>query len=293
MRTIILLVSVILAGVSGRSHHGDEHLRRGEEQDFVRRSEALEDSDDEELLQQIDELDTMIKLARNARSIKRDEDPDNMVADDEMIKVMDSIDLTSTDNVEAVSEVLKTLPGDVQLEFLMTKFMMKDAKVKEEIMHSKTRSPSKSKRSTFSRDFSHAEPEPEYSYYKQFSNAFSHAEPEPEPRYRRSPADHHAHGPKGEIFTVDTSLGTEKGPKSILLQRSADIHGFSEDLDAIQGQGQGASGKSSEKKEKMQVVERLVDMLGKNRKRRSSEDQNQDLSSLPRKQPFAHVDLDF
>ena len=51
--------------------------------------------------------------------------------------------------------------------------------------------------------------------------------------------------------------------------------------------------RSSEKKEKMQVVERLVDMLGKNRKRRSSEDQNQDLSSLPRKQPFAHVDLDF
>ena len=155
MRTIILLVSVILIGVSSRSHHGDEHLRQGEEQDFVRRSEALEDSDDQELLQQIDELDTMIKLARNARSIKRDEDPDNMVADDEMIKVMDSIDLTSTDNVEAVSEVLKTLPGDVQLEFLMTKFMMKDAKVKEEIMHSKTRSPSKSKRSTFSRDFSH------------------------------------------------------------------------------------------------------------------------------------------
>jgi len=291
MRTIILLVSVILIGVSSRSHHGDEHLRQGEEQDFVRRSEALEDSDDEELLQQIDELDTMIKLARNARSIKRDEDPDNMVADDEMIKVMDSIDLTSTDNVEAVSEVLKTLPGDVQLEFLMTKFMMKDAKVKEEIMHSKTRSPSKSKRSTFSRDFSHAEPEPEYSYYKQFSNAFSHAEPEPEPRYRRSPADHHAHGPAGEIFTVDTSLGTEKGPKSILLQRSADIHGFREDLDTIQGQG--ASVKSSEKKGKVQVVERLVDMLGKNRKRRSSEDQNQDLSSLPRKQPFAHVDLDF
>jgi len=280
-------MSVILIGVSSRSHHGDDHLslRRSEDQDFVRRSEALEESDDEELLQQIDELDTMIKLARNARSIKTDEDPDNMVADDEIIKVMDSIDLTSTDNVEVVSEVLKTLPGDVQLEFLMTKFMMKDAKVKEEIMHSKTRSASKSKRSTFSRSFSqaepepeysafsrdlsHAEPEPEYSYYKQFSNAFSHAEPEPEPRYRRSPADHH------------------EGPKSILLQRSADIHGFSEDLDAIQGQGQGAG----EKKGK--VVERLVDMLGKNRKRRSSEDQDQDLSSLPRKKPFAHVDLDF
>merc|ERR1711971_93414 len=134
-------------------------------------------------------------------------------------------------------------------------------KVKEEIMHSKTRSPSKSKRSTFSRDFSHAEPEPEYSYYKQFSNAFSHAEPEPEPRYRRSPADHHAHGPAGEIFTVDTSLGTEKGSKSILLQRSADIHGFREDLDTIQGQG--ASVKSSEKKGKVQVVERLVDCWGR------------------------------
>ena len=150
-------MSVILIGVSSRSHHGDDHmsLKRSEDQDNVRRSEALEDSDDEELLQQIDELDTMIKLARNARSIKTNEDPDNMVADDEIIKVMDSIDLTSTDNVEVVSEVLKTLPGDVQLEFLMTKFMMKDAKVKEEIMHSKTRSASKSKRSTYSRSFSH------------------------------------------------------------------------------------------------------------------------------------------
>ena len=149
-------MSVILIGVSSRSHHGDDHLslRRSEDQDFVRRSEALEESDDEELLQQIDELDTMIKLARNARSIKTDEDPDSMVADEEIIKVMDSIDLTSTDNVEVVSEVLKTLPGDVQLEFLMTKFMMKDAKVKEEIMHSKTGSASKSKRSTFSRSFS-------------------------------------------------------------------------------------------------------------------------------------------
>ena len=154
-----MVLSVLLIGVSSRSHHGEEHLRRSEEEDFARRSEALADSDDEDLLQQIDELDTMIKLARNARSIKEDEDPDSMVAEDEIIKVMDSVDLTSTDNVEALSEVLKTLPGDVQLEFLMNKFMMKDAKVKEEIIHSKTgtsASSSKVKRSTYSsRGFSH------------------------------------------------------------------------------------------------------------------------------------------
>ena len=59
--------------------------------------------------------------------------------------------------------------------------------------------------------FSTAEPEPEYSYYKQFSSAFSHAEPEPEPRYRRSPDDHHDHAPEGELFNVDTSLKTERG----------------------------------------------------------------------------------
>jgi len=291
----LLLLSVLLIGVSSRSHHGEDHLRPSEEQDFVRRSEALEGSDEEELLQQIEELDTMIKLARNARSIKDDEDPDSMVAEDEMIKVMDSIDLTSAENVEAVSEVLKTLPGDVQLEFLMNKFMMKDAKVKEEIINSKTGSSAKVKRSTYNRGSSHAEPEPEYSYYKQFSTAFSHAEPEPQPRYRRSPADHdhhdhhdhHDQAPEGEIFHVDTSMKTERGPKSILLQRSADIHGFSEELEASQGQG--ASGTSSEKK----VVQRLVDMLGKTRKRRSSEDEDQKLSALPRKQPVAHVDLDF
>ena len=151
----MLLLSVLLIGVSSRSHHGEDHLRPSEEQDFVRRSEALEDSDEEELLQHIDELDTMIKLARNARSIKEDEDPDSMVAEDEMIKVMDSIDLTSAENVEAVSEVLKTLPGDVQLEFLMNKFMMKDAKVKEEIINSKTGSSAKVKRSTYIKGSSH------------------------------------------------------------------------------------------------------------------------------------------
>merc|ERR1712137_861926 len=160
------------------------------------------------------------------------------------------IDLSKSENVEAVSEVLKTLPGEVQLEFLMNKFMMKDEKVKEEIMHAKAGSSSKAKRSTYRRSSSHAEPEPEYSYYKQFSSAFSHAEPEPEPRYRRSPDDHHELAPEGEFFNVDTSLKTERGPKSILLQ------------------------KSSEKK----VMQRLVDMLGKNRKRRSSEDEDQNIS---------------
>ena len=150
-----MFLSVLLIGVSCRSHHGEDHLRPSEEQDFVRRSEALEDSDDVELLQQIDELDTMIKLARNARSIMEDEDPDSMVAEHEMIKVMDSIDLTSAENVEAVSEVLKTLPGDVQLEFLMNKFMMKDAKVKDEIINKKAESSAKAKRSTYSRGSSH------------------------------------------------------------------------------------------------------------------------------------------
>lgn len=284
-----MLFSVLLIGVGSRSHHGEDHLRRSEEQDFVQRLEELEDidedDDEEELLKKIDEVNSMITLVRNARSIVEEEEPDSMVAENEMVKVLDTIDLSKSENVEAVSEVLKTLPGEVQLEFLMNKFMMKDEKVKEEIMHAKAGSSSKAKRSTYSRSSSHAEPEPEYSYYKQFSSAFSHAEPEPEPRYRRSPDDHHA--PEGEFFNVDTSLKTERGPKSILLQRSAEIHGFSEDLEASQGQE--ASGKSSEKK----VMQRLVDMLGKNRKRRSSEDEDQNISKLPRKQPVAHVDLDF
>ena len=147
----MFLLSLLVMGVSGRSR--EDHSRLGMNQDFVKRSEALEESNDDELLQQIEELDTMIKLARNARSIKEDED---MVAEDEMVRVLDSIDLSSAENVEAVSDVLRTLSGDAQLEFLMNKFMMKDEEMKEEIMSSKTGvSSTKAKRSTHGRQISH------------------------------------------------------------------------------------------------------------------------------------------
>ena len=147
----MFLLSFLMMGVSGRSR--EDLSRLGKSQDFVQRSEALEESNDDELLQQIEELDTMIKLARNARSIKEDED---MVGEDEMVRVLDSIDLSSAENVEAVSDVLRTLPGDVQLEFLMNKFMMKDEEVKEEIMSSKTGvSSTKAKRSAYGRQVSH------------------------------------------------------------------------------------------------------------------------------------------
>ena len=150
----MFLLSFLMMGVSGRSR--EDLSRLGKSQDFVQRSEALEESNDDELLQQIEELDTMIKLARNARSIKEDEEVEDMVAEDEMVRVLDSIDLSSAENVEAVSDVLRTLPGDVQLEFLMNKFMMKDEEVKEEIMSSKTGvSSTKAKRSAYSRQVSH------------------------------------------------------------------------------------------------------------------------------------------
>ena len=159
MRTLVLLLSVLLIGVGSRRHHGEDHLRRSEEQDFVQRLEELEDidedDDEEELLKKIDEVNSMITLVRNARSIVEEEEPDSMVAENEMVKVLDTIDLSKSENVEAVSEVLKTLPGEVQLEFLMNKFMMKDEKVKEEIMHAKAGSSSKAKRSTYRRSSSH------------------------------------------------------------------------------------------------------------------------------------------
>merc|ERR1719227_89836 len=118
MRTLGLLLSVLLVGVCSRSHHGEDHLRLSEEeeQDFVQRLEELEDinedDDEEELLKKIDEVISMITLVRNARSIVEEEEPDNMVAEDEMVKVLDTIDLSKSENVEAVSEVLKTLPGE-------------------------------------------------------------------------------------------------------------------------------------------------------------------------------------
>ena len=150
----MFLLSFLMMGVSGRSR--EDLSRLGKSQDFVQRSEALEESNDDELLQQIEELDTMIKLARNARSIKEDEEVEDMVAEDEMVRVLDSIDLSSAENVEAVSDVLRTLSGDAQLEFLMNKFMMKDEEMKEEIVSSKTGvSSTKAKRSTHGRQISH------------------------------------------------------------------------------------------------------------------------------------------
>ena len=150
----MFLLSLLVLGVSGRSR--EDHSRLGKSQDFVQRSEALEESYDDELLQQIEGLDTMIKLARNARSIKEDEEVEDMVGEDEMVRVLDSIDLSSAENVEAVSDVLRTLSGDAQLEFLMNKFMMKDEEVKEEIMSSKTGvSSTKAKRSAYGRHISH------------------------------------------------------------------------------------------------------------------------------------------
>ena len=147
----MFLLSFLMMGVSGRSR--EDLSRLGKSQDFVQRSEALEESNDDELLQQIEELETMIKLSRKARSIKEDED---MVGEDEMVHVLDSIDLSSDENVEAVSDVLRTLSGDAQLEFLMNKFMMKDEEVKEEIMSSKTGvSSTKAKRSAYGRQVSH------------------------------------------------------------------------------------------------------------------------------------------
>ena len=78
----------------------------------------------EDLLQKIEELDQMIQAARQSRYRRSVEDENDIVGEKEMISVMGRIDLAVQDNVEVVADVLKTLSGETQLEFLMKKFMM-------------------------------------------------------------------------------------------------------------------------------------------------------------------------
>ena len=84
---------------------------------------ATDNLESDPLLRKIEELDQMIQIAklRHTRSV---EDEDDIVGEKEMINVMGRVDLDVQDNVEAVADVMKTLSGETQLEFLMKKFMM-------------------------------------------------------------------------------------------------------------------------------------------------------------------------
>ena len=132
----------------------------------------------EEFQKQLQDLEEMIFLVRNARSVtvELEEDED----DQEIIDVMDMVDLNDPTNVDAVAEVLKTLSGGKQMEFLMTKFMMGRADSDDSDDSDFDYSPAPEAEKV-------EEPEPMLSRQRRFvSQMFSYfageeSEPEPEP----------------------------------------------------------------------------------------------------------------
>ena len=152
LKLLILCGFLALDLVSSRSHHNDLH---GVDEPRSSQGEISHEEDDDDLLARIEDLDSMIQLVRNARSIPDvpDEDEDDIVGEKEMVQVMDSIDLTNAENVEIVADLMKTLSGEAQLEFLMDKFMMKDSEIRDEIMSREEPLVAKSKRSVSGSSF--------------------------------------------------------------------------------------------------------------------------------------------
>ena len=174
-------------------------------------SHTTSQGQDEELYNKLQSLEQMISLVRNARSVT--EDLEEAEDDKEIIEVMSRVDLSDSTNVDAVGDVLKTLSGSKQMEFLMTKIMMGRADDEDlhlqqslDVEHSSApdtdqaeeEEPLLTRQRRFISDmFSYftgdQEPEPEqdYPYY-------SYSETEYEPSYpSKSEPSYHHHGRHG------------------------------------------------------------------------------------------------
>merc|ERR1712098_48094 len=123
-------MGLIVGFVRCRSHpsFSSGHINEDLNEAFVEDVD-LEEAD---LFDKINELDHMISLVRKARSVE--DDDNDIVGEKEMLLVLDQIDLTWADNVEAVADVMKTLSGERHVEFLMNKFMMTNKDVKDDIV---------------------------------------------------------------------------------------------------------------------------------------------------------------
>ena len=90
---------------------------------FLQDPGRAEVDQEEEFYKQLQDLDQMISLVRNARSVSLEQEEDE--DDEELMEVLDMVDLDDSSNVEAVADVMKTLDGGKQMEFLMTRFMVR------------------------------------------------------------------------------------------------------------------------------------------------------------------------
>ena len=141
----------------------------------------------EELYSQLHSLEQMISLVRNTRSVTGDLDDDE--DDQEIMDIMEKVDLSDSTNVDAVADVLKTLPGGKQMEFLMTKVMMgrvEDQGLTEQSSDVEEEEPMLSRQrryisemfSYFTGDSEEPQSEPDSSHY-----SLTEPEPEFEPSY--------------------------------------------------------------------------------------------------------------
>ena len=141
----------------------------------------------EELYSQLQSLEQMISLVRNTRSVTGDLDDDE--DDQEIMDIMEKVDLSDSTNVDAVADVLKTLPGGKQMEFLMTKVMMgrvEDQGLTEQSSDVEEEEPMLSRQrryisemfSYFTGDSEEPQSEPDSSHY-----SLTEPEPEFEPSY--------------------------------------------------------------------------------------------------------------
>ena len=132
-----------------------------------------------------------------SESVNKVNDYGDVFSEREMLEVLNNIDLSKSDNTDAVADVLKTLSGPLQLEFLMNKFMIRSGEAENEHDDSKFRV----KRSVDNRE--------------SFGSPSKHSFP--------------IHGKLFKMQQYNNKFASN-GPKGVLLARSAMKHGFADAL---------------------------------------------------------------
>merc|ERR1719192_661545 len=218
----------------------------------------------------------MISLVRKARSVSVDVEEDE--DDEEIMAVLDMVDLEDSSNVDAVADVMKTLDGGKQMEFLMTKFMVK--RERREDGGDYPLEPTENQEDEDDEEVT-AEEEPMLSRQRRFiSDMFSYftgdSQPEPEPEniHYSHPGPDYVSEPSYPVkanqhrhYRSPHPEPEPQGPYTPMLYESARNMGY----DSYLSQDQGSSDSKDQKHHH-------------HHRKRSS------LDELPKKKPFIHLD---
>ena len=178
---------------------------------------------EEEFFKQLQDLDQMISLVRNARSVSVEVEEDE--DDQEIMEVLNMVDLEDSSNVEAVADVMKTLDGGKQMEFLMTNFMVRRGRTAEVEDNSQEPAKSADDDDVGQEEEEEVEEEPMLSRQRRFiSDMFSYftgdSETEPEPEATPDFSPHSEAEPsypmKANQHRHYRSPHPEPGPEGIL-----------------------------------------------------------------------------